>query len=579
MTTRDWKQRLEKVENLTVRFERCPLQLPYRPRLSKPWQPSSLWRIFCRQNLAFNFARSSKQEVHVFAMETKAKEAGKRLYLVTSYAELWHYYKAHRESLMHCYEVIPEGSVCKLYFDLEFQKLANPACDGKLMVTKLIQYVCQKLEEFYKIRCTEKDVLILDSSTEEKFSQHLIFVTLDAVFKDNTHVGNFVRNILQPAIAEVCKRPSNLLAAGGYENMVLASPSRMWDPRVLTATNHGMHDEESEGPKPKKLKTAVLEFSKDLPNMDLSFLVVNTKDGFSQLFVDLGVYTKNRNFRLYKSSKVGKDAMFEVAEGSKFVPKPPKNTSVEEQFFLYSLVSNIRFSDSLKILTCDNSEEVRHKSCTSHETPCSSVSDAVLGDQKSPYPEIDQFVISVVNKDGIQGGIRCWTYFSVEELLVYEISKYRWCENIGRAHKSNHIMIVVNLKNLVWYQKCHDPVCRVQQFKSQSYPLPEEVCLDFFFTEEEESEVAMDEFPEGSIEEIQSWGYDTQENEEEKEAVVCNQDEDWDDGFDDDAYLEAAEKAECDATAGVSMPDWRCTENEVPDKLLLDAAAQLEASF
>uniref|UniRef100_H3AFL5 DNA-directed primase/polymerase protein n=1 Tax=Latimeria chalumnae TaxID=7897 RepID=H3AFL5_LATCH len=566
MTTRDWKQRLEKVENLTVRFERCPLQLPYRPRLSKPWQPSSLWRIFCRQNLAFNFARSSKQEVHVFAMETKAKEAGKRLYLVTSYAELWHYYKAHRESLMHCYEVIPEGSVCKLYFDLEFQKLANPACDGKLMVTKLIQYVCQKLEEFYKIRCTEKDVLILDSSTEEKFSQHLIFVTLDAVFKDNTHVveGNFVRNILQPAIAEVCKRPSNLLAAGGYENMVLASPSRMWDPRVLTATNHGMHDEESEGPKPKKLKTAVLEFSKDLPNMDLSFLVVNTKDGFSQLFVDLGVYTKNRNFRLYKSSKVGKDAMFEVAEGSKFVPKPPKNTSVEEQFFLYSLVSNIRFSDSLKILTCDKCEwDVEKVGYTSSDRR--SV-DAVLGDQKSPYPEIDQFVISVVNKDGIQGGIRCWTYFSVEELLVYEISKYRWCENIGRAHKSNHIMIVVNLKNLVWYQKCHDPVCRVQQFKSQSYPLPEEVCLDFFFTEKS------GEFTQLCC--VSSLKRKARKPVQSDSSRGEIQDEDWDDGFDDDAYLEAAEKAECDATAGVSMPDWRCTENEVPDKLLLDAAAQ-----
>lgn len=40
---------------------------------------------------------------------------------------------------MHCYEVIPEGSVCKLYFDLEFHKPSNRGADGKAMVKSLIQ--------------------------------------------------------------------------------------------------------------------------------------------------------------------------------------------------------------------------------------------------------------------------------------------------------------------------------------------------------------------------------------------------------------------------------------------------------
>lgn len=40
---------------------------------------------------------------------------------------------------MHCYEVIPEGSVCKLYFDLEFHKPSNKEADGRAMVTSLIQ--------------------------------------------------------------------------------------------------------------------------------------------------------------------------------------------------------------------------------------------------------------------------------------------------------------------------------------------------------------------------------------------------------------------------------------------------------
>lgn len=40
---------------------------------------------------------------------------------------------------MHCYEVIPEGTVCKLYFDLEFHKPSNKGADGKSMVSSLIQ--------------------------------------------------------------------------------------------------------------------------------------------------------------------------------------------------------------------------------------------------------------------------------------------------------------------------------------------------------------------------------------------------------------------------------------------------------
>lgn len=94
-------------------------------------------------------------------------------------------------------------------------------------------------------------------------------------------------------------------------------------------------------------------------------------------------------------------------------------------------------------------------------------------------------------------GIRRWNYFAAEQLLVYDIVKYRWCENVQRFHKSNNIMyvfpglgfffdhatfmtgflvfnlgflifcrIIADLKEEVWYQKCHDPECR--NFRSSS---------------------------------------------------------------------------------------------------------------
>lgn len=51
---------------------------------------------------------------------------------------------------MHCYEVIPEGAVCKLYFDLEFYKPANKGADGKIMVSRLIRVCCSI---FYFLIC------------------------------------------------------------------------------------------------------------------------------------------------------------------------------------------------------------------------------------------------------------------------------------------------------------------------------------------------------------------------------------------------------------------------------------------
>lgn len=89
------------------------------------------------------------------------------------------------------------------------------------------------------------------------------------------------------------------------------------------------------------------------------------------------------------------------------------------------------------------------------------------GYRSSPYPLVDRFITSCVNKGGVQGAIRRWSYFqqgttilytfrskckslliniknsstvSSEELVVYDIKHNRWCENIQRAHKSNNIM-------------------------------------------------------------------------------------------------------------------------------------------
>ncbi|KFP24939.1 Coiled-coil domain-containing protein 111, partial [Colius striatus] len=571
-----WEERLKKVEELASHYERNPLRPVYRPKLSKPFQPSSVWKIFCRQAEAFDYVKSCKEDVHVFALE-KDTQSGQRLYLVTTYKELWFYYiQGYKTSLMHCYEVIPEKDACKLYFDLEFYKPANPGADGKSMVAKLIELVSQKLKELYDVDCSAKDVLNLDSSTDEKFSRHLIFLPQKAVFKDNIHVGNFVRTILQPAIRLIENKAAAIPGGGGGHISQCSAEGvglggSLTDltaikvaPKGWPALAHETKDMETSQVAPKgwpalAYETKDMETSDQGENLELSFLIVNNKEGDKQLFVDLGVYTKNRNFRMYKSSKAGKNVILKIAEDNKFVPDCEENISLEEAYFLSSLICNIR-------IACCNGKATKGMKVSFV------LSDSMEGYQDSPYPEMDSFVRSLVNKDGVQGGIRRWNYFSQEEILVYDISGYRWCENIGRAHKSNNIMILVDLKKEVWYQKCHDPVCREQNFKSQSFPLPARLRLPFLFQEEEEY-MLMDES--GNTEEkvkLHSNASDLSKSsvslDKSLSQDVLLSDSEWDNASDDAQFLEATEDVELAEAANSSLHD---AMEDIPDEVLLEA--------
>ncbi|KAJ8001231.1 hypothetical protein DPEC_G00192190 [Dallia pectoralis] len=539
MSKADWGKRLKKVEQLAGLFQQCPLSSAYKPRLSRPGQPSSIWKLFPRQCMAIHFAQSCREDVHVFALEKEHAKMGQRIYLVTSYSELWHYYSTYRQSLMHCYELIPEGAVCKLYFDLEFHRPSNSRIDGKAMVASLIQYVCEQLMDVFGIECSEKDVLNLDSSTEEKFSRHLIFILQNAAFKDNIHVGQFVHAILQPVLS-VHRKGSEL-----EKNLGVVTEDR--GERGLKAS--------SQAKRPKR------------EERDLSFLLVKHKDGQDVLFVDLGVYTKNRNFRLYKSSKVGRNAAFTVAEDNRFISKPERNVSAEESLFLSSLISNVSFT-SQKILTWDlpDPEAVKYPkpqcSSTSH---CAS--DSLEGFQCSPHKEVDSFVLTVVNRDGIKGNIRRWNYFVSEQLLVYDILRYRWCQNVNRFHKSNNVMILVDLKEEVWYQKCHDPECR--NFRSSSYPLPQDICVSYLITMDEEDQTyLMDDV--GNIIPSQKSQPPEQNNQGSSSAVRVHQVEvfeSWGDDSDNQTYIEALEMVERST---------EFAEDDVSDELMLQTVNELE---
>lgn len=120
-------------------------------------------------------------------------------------------------------------------------------------------------------------------------------------------------------------------------------------------------------------------------------------------------------------------------------------------------------------------------------------------------------------------------------------------------------MILVDLKNEVWYQKCHDPVCKAQNFKSTCSPLPTEVSLLFLLKDED--------FTSGETDDTS-----TSLTKDSQTPPSCNLSAGglsaaaWDDE-DDALFLEATEDAEFADAADKSLGSM----DDIPDELIIEA--------
>ena len=73
---------------------------------------------------------------------------------------------------------------------------------GEELISQLIKIVSFQLNVEFNLSSSFSDVLILDSSTEKKFSSHLIFPEI--VFKNNQYCGNFVKRVMDKISKEEC---------------------------------------------------------------------------------------------------------------------------------------------------------------------------------------------------------------------------------------------------------------------------------------------------------------------------------------------------------------------------------------
>lgn len=258
-----------------------------------------------------------------------------------------------------------------------------------------------------------------------------------------------------------------------------------------------------------------------------------------QLFIDTGVYTRNRMFRVLGSSKYRRDAVLRL------MPNPSQQQAEHNsedpivldgrELFLKTLVcpfSTLQATktssqqQSVRLLRCDHDASTLKRSAgarplwapalSNHSSRLSSAQSVEC--RESMFPKLDAFILARASHGGVQGEIRTIQLLfdnavdavlpldgpshkaieivekveigsTISEIgggpenlmaaannkrparrrrpwmLIYQMARNRWCWNVRRAHKSNNVMLIVDLDQHVFYQKCHDQGCKAIDFR------------------------------------------------------------------------------------------------------------------
>ena len=314
--------------------------------------PSS--KIYFRLHEALNDCDS-----YIFSYEVAP--GGKRKFLTTpSIEKFWEKYC--RQKSKKYYEIIRPHSPSKLYYDLEFYTQFNTQKCGPELVRIIIEETIETLYTLYKQKANLEDVIVLEATTNLKFSAHVIFK--NSCFINNSAVGKFVRII------------KNTL-------------------------------------------------EKKYPGL---FDVFNNK-GEKKPFIDLGVFGKNQNFRLYQSEKFGKSNPLLLSQ-----TMTPTNTwkceTLEDKkdVFKASLICYIEESTSQQVFLQSPTVDVESSSSSS----ILSISSTASSSYMTVYHEIESLLLKKLKPGGY---IRKVIYSAGKSsTFIFSIGGSRFCQNVQREH-------------------------------------------------------------------------------------------------------------------------------------------------
>ena len=162
-------------------------------------------------------------------------------------------------------------------------------------------------------------------------------------------------------------------------------------------------------------------------------------------------------------------------------------------------------------------------------------------------PSLDRYVMEhLATRGGVRGSIRAWSieygHRDAPVSVTYHLQRNRYCELIGRSHKSNNIFWTIDINSWTCIQGCHDPDCfgrgtpipisNTAKVTTEKTPL-EAIRAEFDSWQEEEFEKALSELNLDDIAQA------TKEETKDDTKQETEKEDDSDDFSDDDALLQA----------------------------------------
>ena len=302
---------------------------------------------------------------------------------------------AEREVGSNFYEVIQEGQPCWLYFDLEFSKIVNPQLDAEQVLAQFrrgLKDFCAK----EGVQYDESRTVVLDSSTESKFSKHVIVKSL--AFENNIQAGWFVHRFVEHT-------------------------------RVLRQERGS--------------------------DSDLLFVLGDCEEvEATKTIVDTSVYTRNRNFRVLRQSKFGKNTPLQLEDGGVVVHE---SDSVEWQV-LQTLASFV--PNGTKAVPVDSRHEV---SVVRQRAPGRSLD---VEDMPEELRKVISRMVEVWDKMRAKKESCTWPSTTIGNIwwpqngtgrfFTITLCNNRFCLARGRSHRSNNVYLKVDLHRGEFEQRCFD---------------------------------------------------------------------------------------------------------------------------
>ena len=422
---------------------------------------------------------ASEARTHCGVWSLECSITGRRRFAAATVAGAWRWLLAQRRRERHLYEIIRAGAPSRLYFDLEYDIASNVGVDGRALTQRVVHHAAWLLNADYGVCLGAQHFVVLDSTSATKFSQHVV-----------AHIP----------LAAGAEAEGGSASGGG-------SAGSCGDAReALFANNHHV------GRVVRRLARA----------MGAALDVAKKNGAGTSCFIDLGVYTRNRAFRTYLSSKRGRDAVLHPAENAHFA-HDVASWRGEAEFFAASLVATFPAHDDVvlthALLTADVYDRfdriatiaaARTGAGSSGAQRVSAFGGAPAATLASPFPALESYFATVVLGDWGSGGgvVRSWRHLLAAPRspprsarggrgdgssssssssggggggavrsplpprgrLVLNCAGNRYCERVEREHKSNNISFVIDLAKRWWHQTCLDPDCRGYRSPMRSLP-------------------------------------------------------------------------------------------------------------